>query len=159
LYRDRSTGRRADSRSSSNASQERLTRMAQDRRTGAGPYLGIPCTDTFGVRIRVGIVAAPRQRPLPLLSSEGWPVEAAGAVDAQTAARPQAPWMPANDRRHPQPPQAAPNDISTENEKEETDVIDSAADALRAKPVAGSSKLSRGTPPTGFRRRNNQPIA
>ena len=32
-------------------------------------------------------------------------VEAAGAVDAQTAARPQAPWTPANGRRRPQLPQ------------------------------------------------------
>jgi hypothetical protein len=34
-------------------------------------------------------------------------VEAAGAVDAQTDARPQAPWTPANGRRRPQLPQPA----------------------------------------------------
>jgi hypothetical protein len=61
--------------------------------------------------------------------------------------------MPANDRRHPQPPQAASQNIYTDNEKEETDFIKTAADALRAKPVDGSSKHIRGTPPTAFRRR------
>ena len=34
------------------------------------------------------------------------PVEAAGPVDAQTDARPQGPWTPANGRRRPQLPQA-----------------------------------------------------
>ena len=101
----------------------------------------------------MSIVAALRERPLPSPLSEG-PVEAAGAVDAQTDARPQAPWMPANGRRHPQPPQASPHDIYTENGKQETDFIESDADALRAKPVDGSPKINRGTPPTGFRRRN-----
>src|SRR5207249_4675375 len=36
-----------------------------------------------------------------------WAVEAAGAVDVQTDARPQAPWTPANGRRRPQLPQPA----------------------------------------------------
>lgn len=48
--------------------------------------------------------------------SEG-PVEAAGAVDARTDARPQAPWTPANERRRPQLPQAALQGIHTEAER------------------------------------------
>jgi len=85
-----------------------------------------------------------RERPLPSPPSEG-PVEAAGAVDAQTNARPQAPWTPANGRRRPQLPQASPHDIDTKNGKEETGFIESAADALRAKPVDGlrSSAVGR----------------
>jgi hypothetical protein len=40
-------------------------------------------------------------------------VEAAGAVDAQTDARPQAPWTPANGRRRPQLPQPTPAVFNT----------------------------------------------
>ena len=84
------------------------------------------------------------ERPLLSPPSEG-PVEAAGAVDAQTDARPQAPWTPASGRRRPQLPQASPHDIDTKNEKEETGFIESVADALRAKPVDGlrSSPVGR----------------
>jgi len=73
----------------------------------------------------------------PSLRSDG-PVDAAGAagpVDAQTDARPQGPWTPANGRRRPQPlgnrPTAAgfhsahkaalPEEISTRPDKSQNE--------------------------------------
>jgi hypothetical protein len=158
LCHARSFGQRQDSPFSRARRAKRLTRIAQDRRNGARRYLRYPPPTPRAASLNSSptIVATLRQRPLPSLPRGACGgCRSCGRANGTRAhkllgCRPKAAGI------H-KPPQAAPHHIHTENEKEEPSFIDSAADALRAKPVDGSSKLNRGLPPTGFRRRNAIP--